>query len=71
MTKARHPGGERFRLELEALADDVPAAIRLRRALKLLLRTFGLRCRSAADPTPRQLTVGGLAADPPRRPDSP
>jgi hypothetical protein len=43
---ARHPGGERFRLELEALAgDDAPPVVRLRSALKCLLRAFRLKCR--------------------------
>jgi hypothetical protein len=54
MSSARHPGGERYRLELEALADAVPAAVRLRRALKCLLRGFRLRCRAVADVTPRR-----------------
>jgi hypothetical protein len=67
---ARHPGGERYRLELEALADDgCPAHVRLRAALKCLLRAFRLRCRSVADVTPGQLPAGGPAADPPGRPD--
>lgn len=35
---------ERYLIELEALADDVPAIHRLRAALKVLLRRFGLRC---------------------------
>jgi hypothetical protein len=67
MSPARHPGGERYRLELEALADDVPAAVRLRRALKCLLRGFRLRCRSVADVRPRQPPAGdeAPAADPP------
>lgn len=33
-------------LELEILPDEVPSAVRLRRALKVLLRSFGLRCKS-------------------------
>jgi hypothetical protein len=62
MSIARDPGGERYRLELEALADDVPAAVRLRRALKCLLRAFGLRCRSAANVTPREPSAGAEPA---------
>ena len=65
----RHPGGERFRLELEALADGVPAVVRLRRALKCLLRAFGLRCRSVADVTPRPQPAGESAPDLPGNPD--
>jgi hypothetical protein len=34
----------RYRLELEAKPAGVPADVRLRRALKVLLRAFGLRC---------------------------
>jgi hypothetical protein len=70
MSPARHPGGERYRLELEALADAVPAAVRLRRALKCLPRAFGLRCRLVAQVTPRPLHDGHgePPADPPARP---
>ena len=73
MSPARHPGGERYRLELEALADAVPAAVRLHRALKYLLRAFGLRCRSVADLAPRQLRNGDgePPADPPGPSDAP
>lgn len=35
---------ERFTLTLEASNSTVPAIIRLRRLLKLALRTFGFRC---------------------------
>ena len=35
---------EKYRLTLQAIPDDVPAINRLRRALKTLLRAFGLRC---------------------------
>jgi hypothetical protein len=68
MSPARHPGSERYRLELEALADDVPAAVRLRRALKCLLRAFGLRCRSVPDLAPRQLRDGDGDGAPPAGP---
>jgi hypothetical protein len=70
----RHPGGERYRLELEALSDDgAPAHVRLRAALKCLLRAFRLRCRSVADATPRQLPANesAPAPDPPGRLDPP
>jgi hypothetical protein len=43
---SEHQGGERYRLQLEAARDNAPPQIRLRAALKCLLRTFGLRCRS-------------------------
>jgi hypothetical protein len=62
MNITRHMGGERYRLELEALADGgAPAHVRLRAALKCLLRTFRLRCRSVADVTPRQVTASTQA----------
>lgn len=35
---------ERFRLTLEALPRSVPGSARLRAALKLFLRMFGLKC---------------------------
>ncbi len=35
----------RFRVTLVALPGEPPAAVRLRRALKTLLRVYGLRCR--------------------------
>ena len=38
--------GERYRLVLRAIPDPVPPIIRLRSALKTLLRAFGLRCES-------------------------
>lgn len=37
-------GKPRFLLTLEALPDDRPALVRLRLALKRLLRTWKLRC---------------------------
>jgi hypothetical protein len=57
MSIRRHQGGERYRLELEALAgDDAPPVVRLRSALKCLLRSFRLRCRrvEALPPRPRR-----------------
>jgi hypothetical protein len=46
------PLAEPIRLVLVALPDPVPARVRVRRALKLLLRAYGLRCirLEAADP---------------------
>ncbi len=37
---------ERFLIELEALPDDIPVPVRLRRLLKVALRGFRFRCRS-------------------------
>ena len=37
---------QRFIIEVRPLPDAVPAEVRLRRALKTLLRAFGLRCES-------------------------
>jgi hypothetical protein len=42
----------RYRLELEAKPSGVPADVRLRRALKVLLRAFGLRCVWAREVRP-------------------
>ncbi len=39
-----HHERERFTVDLEALPDDAPAAVRLKQALKIFLRRFGLRC---------------------------
>ena len=53
MNDHRHQGGERFAIEIVALADDcAPPIIRLRRVLKSLLRVYGFRCTSARDMTP-------------------
>ncbi|MEX2119581.1 MAG: hypothetical protein WD847_08300 [Pirellulales bacterium] len=63
---------ETFTLTLEAQPSKVPVAIRLRRALKILGRGYGLRCKAirpasgGTDPAPRlgpsqamaQITVG-------------
>jgi hypothetical protein len=38
------PDGERITLEFVALADDVPAAVRVRSLLKRALRSFRLEC---------------------------
>lgn len=42
--------GERYRLELRALPGGVPAVLRLRQALKCLLRSYRLRCTSITSP---------------------
>lgn len=36
--------GRAVRVTLRILPDDAPAAVRMRRALKCLLRSFGLKC---------------------------
>ena len=44
------PPTERFRLLVEIRSDRTcPAAVTLRRALKCLLRTFGIRCVSVVE----------------------
>lgn len=46
----------RYRIELEARPDAVPAAIRLKRLLKITRRGYGLKCLAAeklADEQPR------------------
>src|SRR5690348_8453640 len=59
----RYPGGECYRLELVACPDDEAlAAIRLRAALKCLLRSFRLRCRRV-----EQLPVGTPPVTPAER----
>ena len=48
------PTGERFELRLRDVAgpgDERPATQRLRTALKILLRVFGLRCESVGPAT--------------------
>ena len=44
--------GERFTITLESVPSDIPAAARLKRALKMLLRGFGLRCVTAVETQP-------------------
>ena len=56
----RHPGGERYLIELQALGDDTPAAIRLRSALKCLLRSFRLRSLTAVVTLIHYFTIGVL-----------
>jgi len=43
------PGRPRFRLVLVALASPIPAAVRLRRRLKSLLRAYRLRCEAVEE----------------------
>ena len=44
---------ERFTLVVEVLAANTPAEIRLRKFLKLALRSYGIRCASfQPEPTP-------------------
>jgi hypothetical protein len=47
-----HQGGERYTVELEAMPDDVPPVIRLRRWLKAALRSARFRALSVRDTTP-------------------
>jgi hypothetical protein len=49
----RHLGGEEYLVRLRAMPSDVPPIIRLRHALKRLLRDYELRCRDIQDVTPR------------------
>jgi hypothetical protein len=48
MTAPRSPA-PRFLLTVDALPGVVPPIVRLRRALKVLRRAFGLRCVSVAE----------------------
>jgi hypothetical protein len=56
MADGRHEGRERVLLELEALPDPAPVAVRLRNLLKTALRRDRLRCVSA--------TPGGAGVPP-------
>jgi hypothetical protein len=62
----RHEGGERFTVELQALADDVPPVVRLRQWLKSALRSARMRAVSVrqlpATPTPSQGGTEGAEA---------
>ena len=42
-------GSPRFRLVLVPMPDTVPPLVRLRQALKVLRRRFGLRCRGVEE----------------------
>jgi hypothetical protein len=59
---------ERFTLTVEALPDDVPAAVRLRSLLKRALRSFRLRCVSVA---PAAKTSATATAQDPEQEDQP
>ena len=56
----RQPTGRRFTIELRELPSDVPVEVRLRRALKLFLRAFNLRCESIVEVN-RQRAVAATA----------
>jgi hypothetical protein len=51
----------RYRIVVEALPDDVPEPVRLRRWLKLGLRAFGFRC---LDCTEEQQKMGEIETAP-------
>src|SRR5262245_11585194 len=53
--------GQDIRLTLRPLRDTVPAVVRLRRALKCLLRSFGLKC-VGVEQVPRNRTEGDTSA---------
>jgi hypothetical protein len=67
------PRRRRFRLTLEAIpprlrenmSPPVPVEVRLRMALKCLLRSFGLRCVTMPEELPPEGPQGGEAADRP------
>ena len=63
MARSQHP---RFNLTIEALPDDGPPIVRLRRILKALLRSYRFRCLSAielpADNQPAAPALPGGAA---------
>jgi hypothetical protein len=57
-------GRPRFELLLEDLGGEVPAAIRLRGALKRLRRSFGFRCLGVAEvPAPAEDSAPAEAPD--------
>lgn len=49
----------RYRLLLQAQAGPVPAVVRLRRALKCLLRSFGLKCVAVEEVWTEQADASG------------
>jgi hypothetical protein len=55
----RHQGGEEFTLVIRALRSDVPPVVRLRHALKAILRTYEFRAVSVSETTPRLPPEGG------------
>ncbi len=62
MNGHRHQGGERYVVELEAMADDVPPIPRLRQFLKSALRTWKFRARSVTESTPALPPLPALPA---------
>jgi hypothetical protein len=64
MTAKTRPTCERFRLLVEVRADGVPAVATLRRALKCLLRAFGVKAIrvEAAPPRPARATAAAPTA---------
>jgi hypothetical protein len=68
MTDREFHGGERFTIELEALADSVPPIARLRRWLKGALRAGRFRALSVRETTPR---LPALPAQQPATPAEP
>lgn len=50
---------ERFRLDLVSVSSEVPVTCRLKRALKCLLRSFGLRCTRIEQLQPEGQPVAG------------
>jgi hypothetical protein len=63
MTDQPRPDRQRFALVVEAQPDEVPAVVRLRRALKVLLRSFRLRAIRAEE-VPAALVEGEQAPAP-------
>jgi hypothetical protein len=59
----RKPGAP-FLVTLQALPDAIPARLRVRKALKVLLRSFGLRCLRVEPLPPARPT--SPPAEPPR-----
>jgi hypothetical protein len=62
---------EQFTLTLQPLKSDIPATVRIRAALKTLLRAYGLRCvriggpqdPKAFDPKPSRRTISDSGKD--------
>ena len=66
MNPPRQPGRS-FRLVLAALPSEVPVEVRLRSALKVLLRAFGLKAAEMPEELPADGPQGGEAAAKPAR----
>jgi hypothetical protein len=47
---------QEYLIRLRALPDNVPATVRLRRLLKVALRSFKLRCTMAVEVQPQRKT---------------